>query len=178
MDPRVTSIAEGALRRMGEPARRTPEGALRLGTPSLSQLSNLAALRLEDPVVARVVQALRDGTPVVLDRRRVESELHFESYPPRLREQFGRWFSRISAMGVALVGPDGPEAAGPPPSPPSRDPLPPRAAQEVPTAPPARPERRVFEAVLGAVDPVPRPCLLEPDKPCANCSGRCETLGF
>lgn len=170
MDPRVSSIAEAAVRRMGAPA--TPEAgrALRLDSLTLSQLSNLAALRADDPLVARVLEALRSGAPVLLDRPRTEADLDLGSYPQPLRAQFDRLFARIASLGVALAG----EAAPPRPSPDKpagASPSPVKAATD-------RPERQAFEVILGAVDPAPHPCFLEPDKACESCSGRCRTLGF
>lgn len=179
MDPRVASIAEGALHRMGGDSVRTPEGALHLGTLSLDQLSDLAALRVGDPLAARVVQALLDGTPVSLDRGRVEADLGLAKYPPQLRAQFERWFSRIAGMGVTVVNGS---AYGVAPSTAPSGPVcedPPKPTTRVAAAsPPFQPERQVFEAILGAADPTPHPCFLEPGKPCAGCSGRCRTLGF
>lgn len=170
MDPRVSVVAEAALRRMGgvpRPARGEP---LRIEALTLAQLSDLAAPRPDDPLVAGVVEALRAGTPVLLDRARIEAALDLGGYPPRLREQFERWFARIASFGVALVG----ETAPSPPPPERTDGVPPSLAR----APADHPERQVFEAILGTVDPASHPCFLDPGRICQSCSGRCRTLGF
>jgi hypothetical protein len=174
VDPRVASVAEGALRRMEGAPLSPPDGALHIGDLTLAQLANLASLRIEDPLVARVVAALRAGTPVLLHRERMEKTLGLPGYPPQLRAQFERWFSRIAALGVALSGDGGTGSIARPPSAPMAAPDSEGTSAEVRTLP----ERQIFEAILGTVDPSSRPCLIEPGKPCAGCSGRCRTLGF
>jgi hypothetical protein len=174
MDPRVASVAEGALRRMEGGAPTPSDGTLKIGDLTLAQLANMASLRIEDPLVARVVAALRAGTPVLLHRERVEKALGLPSYPPPLRAQFDRWFSRIAALGVTLASEGQTVGITPLPAAPIGAP--------VPEGPPldarALPERQIFEAILGTMDPSPHPCLLEPGKSCSSCSGRCRTLGF
>jgi hypothetical protein len=174
MDPRVASVAEGALRRMGGGAPSRPEGVLDLGDLTLAQLSNLASLRMEDPLVARVVEALRAGNPVSLHRERVEETLGLPSYPPQLCEIFDHWFSRIAALGVSLS--DDGRTWGIAPRPATL--ISASVSEGHPVEARGLPERQIFEAILDTMDPSPRPCLIEPGKPCAGCSGRCRTLGF
>jgi hypothetical protein len=174
MDPRVASVAEGALRRMEGGNPPPPGGALNIGDLTLAQFANLASLRVEDPVVARVVAALRAGSPVSLHRPRIEEALGLPDYPPQLREQFEIWFSRIAALGVTLASDGRSVGATPPPASLAGTP----SLENSPADAGTRPERRIFEAILETMDPSPRPCLIEPGKPCAECSGRCQTFGF
>ncbi len=178
MDERVKALAQGALRRLGSlpsgtatpPPKPSPggDGALRLSSLTLPQLSRLAYLQAGDPLVDQVLTALKSGRPVYLDRPAVERALSLAEYPPRVREWFSRWFIRISGLGVALVGQEEaplPEASRPAPSPP------------LPSGTSLTPDRQVLREILGEAVPEPHPCWLEPGKACCG-SGRCKTLGF
>lgn len=188
MDDRVKAAAQGALRRLGtgslgaavsQALPQSGRGALRLGTLTLAQLSNLAYLQAEDPVVQQVLEALRSGRPVYLDRPAVERALDLPSYPPRMQEQFARWFSRISGYGIHLTGEAEPLRAAtpavtaPPAPPPPKAPAPPPAT----LAEAESPERQVLADILGQTCPSGSPCVLEPTKGCCG-SGRCKSLGF
>jgi len=179
VEERVRAVAQGALRRLGsgslsDAVRQVPGEALRLERLTLAQLSNLAYLQAEDPLVQEVVEAIRTGRPVHLDRPSVEAHLGLTAYPPRMQEQFARWFSRISGYGIHLTG-----AQTPPGAPAQRT----TPAATTPAAPagagPAAdsPEREVLADILGSACSSERPCVLEPGKGCCG-SGRCKTLGF
>ncbi len=181
MDQRLEAVAKGALRRLtpgteAPPRPSSGKGELRLDKLSLEQLRNLAGLHLEDPLVGSVVDALRSGRPVLLDRAAVERSLELRDYPPRLREQFARWFSRIAGYGVALVGQDaGPPVESPLPTPPS---APVREEGETVCAfSEMSPDQEILAAILGEVECDGKSCVLEPGKVCDG-SGRCKTLGF
>lgn len=179
MDERVKALARGALRRLenlpsgpaGPPPPPAAGGgeALCIASLTLPQLSRLAYLQAGDPLVDRVLEALRGGRPVYLDRPAVERSLGLAEYPPRVRERFARWFVRIAGLGVALVGQE--EA---PPLPEAPRPSPPTSA---PAEAPPTPDRQVLKEILGEALPEPHPCWLEPEKACCG-SGRCKTLGF
>lgn len=179
MDERVKALARGALRRLGPlpsgppppppPPASAGEEALRISSLTLPELSRLAYLQAGDPLVDKVLQALRSGRPVYLDRPAVERALGLAQYPPRVREWFSRWFVRISGLGVALVG----QEEGPPLPEVSPSAPPPPA----PAGAPLTPDRQVLREILGEVAPEPHPCWLEPGKACCG-SGRCKTLGF
>lgn len=186
MNPRVSEIAKGALRRLGTPVEQgggTLPEELRIGALSLPQLSRLAYLQAGDPLVDQVLAMLRAGRPVFLDRPAVEAKLRMAEYPPRVQEQFARWFTRISGYGVALTsGSSTPETSA------SARELPPAASPAPQSAPAAgstpvqsltllSPESQVLSEILGEAVPEPHPCYLEPDKACCG-SGRCKTLGF
>ncbi len=176
MDPRVSEIAKGALRRLGTPVEQgggTLPEELRIGALSLPQLSRLAYLQAGDPLVDQVLAMLRAGRPVFLDRPAVEAKLRMAEYPPRVQEQFARWFTRISGYGVALTsGSSTPETSA------SARELPPAAGSApVQSLTLLSPESQVLSEILGEAVPEPHPCYLEPDKACCG-SGRCKTLGF
>ena len=185
MDPRVSEIAKGALKRLGTPAEQGTgalPAELRIGAISLPQLSRLAYLQAGDPLVDQVLAMLRAGRPVFLDRPAVEAKLGMTEYPPRVQEQFARWFIRISGYGVALTGgsaaQDAPAAARPIPPPESP------VRRSAPAGPPPvtsltllRPDGQILSEILGEAVPEPHPCYLEPGKACCG-SGRCKTLGF
>jgi len=181
VDPRVEKIAKGALLRLSTettpsaPAGPSARDRIHLDRMTIEELRNLAGLHLEDPSVKRVVEALRAGIPVTLDREALEKFLGLQSYPPRLREQFARWFSRIAGYGVALVGEGSlePAPAAPPPAPVSTPPAPkPEASSAALT-----PDRLILAAILEDEICGEKPCVLEPGKICDG-SGRCRTLGF
>jgi len=179
VEERVRAAAQGALRRLGSGSlsaavRSVPGQAVRLDRLTLAQLSNLAYLQAEDPLVQEVMEAIRTGRPVHLDRPAVEAHLGLAAYPPRMQEQFARWFSRISGYGVHLTGAEAPSPAPGRPTPSSSVPVP------LPVATPScveSPEREVLADILGAACSSERPCVLEPGKGCCG-SGRCKTLGF
>ena len=186
MDPRVETLAKGALRRLGVgpsagPAR--PDASpLELNRLTLPQLARLAYLQADDPLVAEVLEAMRRGRPVTMDRPAVEAALGLADYPARVREQFARWFSRISGYGVALRG-SATEARperGIPPEPASTSepaaPSPPRF-EPAAAAEPASADRQVLSEILGGLSAEDHPCWIEPGKVCCG-SGRCKTLGF
>ena len=181
MDPRVSEVARGALQRLmsGDEAgvAPRPDAAFRIGPLSLIQLSRLAYLQAGDPLVDQVLDALKAGRPVVLDRTATEAAIRAHEYPPLVQEQFRRWFARLSEYGIAVgdsqTAPRGASAeaarpqASPPPSP----------------APPVRgvaaltPDRQILSQILGEAVPEAHPCWLEPKKACCG-SGRCKQLGF
>jgi len=185
LEARVEAIARRALERLGTP----PFGAVKASTPptdlhitriGMPQLVRLVYLQAGDPLVDQVLAALKAGRPVYMDRPAIEDALDLAHYPPRLKEQFNRWFSRLSGYGIALV------AARP-------SPLPPTAGEVVGTpqdspAPPvpparlsgstlARPEQAIFSEILGEAVPEPHPCVIDPSRVCSG-SGQCKTLGF
>ncbi len=179
MDARLTEVARTVLRKLESPQSGLP-AELRIGAVSLAQLSRLAYLQAGDPLVEQVLAMLREGRPVYMDRPAVEASLGLAAYPPRLQEQFARWFVRISGYGIALTG--RPEAqapspasavpASPLPSPPAAPPVP-----EVRVLPVVTPDRQIFSQILGDAVPEPHACVKEPGKACCG-SGRCKTLGF
>ncbi|MEW6758116.1 MAG: hypothetical protein AB1347_07845 [Acidobacteriota bacterium] len=190
MDSAVKSLAQGALRRLSGPSS-PPDGPggpgsaplpveLRITRIGLAELSRLAYLQAGDPLVDQVLAMLRAGRPVFLDRPAVERTLGLSSYPPRLQEQFARWFIRISGTGVALVGeecergsslPSVERPAAPPP------PDSPAASQAAPSRTLSSPDRQILREILGEAEPEPHACWIEPGKACCG-SGRCKTLGF
>jgi hypothetical protein len=132
--------------------------------------------------VDQVLAMLRAGRPVFLDRPAVEASLGLGGYPPRVQEQFARWFIRISGYGVALTGGsaahDAPAAAlsMPPPESPVRRSAPAGPAP-VTSLTLLRPDGQILSEILGEAVPEPHTCYLEPGKACCG-SGRCKTLGF
>lgn len=46
------------------------------------------------------------------------------------------------------------------------------------TQPHLSPEKQIFEEILSDVLEKESPCLIEPNKMCLDCSGRCKSLGF
>lgn len=44
--------------------------------------------------------------------------------------------------------------------------------------PPLSPEKQIFEEILSDLLEKESPCIIEPEKICLNCSGRCKSLGF
>lgn len=154
-------------------------GELRISSITLGQLSHLAYLQAGEPLVDEVIEALRTGRPVHLDRPAVEGALKLESYPPRMQETFARWFVRISGFGVHLT-----QAQAPPPI--NRD----GAAVEAALRPAAQgpatgvaqsalafPEKAVLSEILGGACTSGAPCVLEPGKPCTG-TGRCKEFGY
>jgi hypothetical protein len=185
MDPRVKAIADGALQKLaagGDPASPSETGLpsdLRIADMSLAQLSRLAFLQAGDPIVDRVLSMLKVGRPVFLDREAIERKLELDRYPPRVTEQFNRWFSRIAGYGVALVGTSQEPAAEQ--SPPQAIRTEPTRAAGAGTGPktsvlPA-PDSQILSEILGEASPEDHPCWIEPGKVCCG-SGRCKTLGF
>lgn len=177
MDRRVSEVAQGALRMLsGAPSAPEAPGALprelKIGPISLPQLSRLAYLQAGDPLVDQVLATLKAGRPVFLDRPAAEASIRASEYPPRVQEQFRKWFTRVASFGVALTGSDSPPREAPPlpasPAPP---------ACEVKTLPSLTPDRQILSAILGDAVPEPHPCWLEPGKECCG-SGRCKALGF
>jgi hypothetical protein len=137
---------------------------------------------------------LKHGRPVFLDRPAVEARLGLEQYPPRVQEQFRRWFIRIAGYGVALTNAEAPASTAPAvhrgfeaaPAPPAAGTAPPAPAPEAEASvaqPAARtfslasPDRQVLSQILGEAAPEPHPCVKEPGMACCG-SGRCKTLGF
>lgn len=192
MDARVREIAKAALGRLGPQAQAGAAlpGELRIASLTLAQLSRLAYLQAEDPLVDQVLAMLKAGRPVFLDRPAVEAQLGMGTYPPRVQEQFKRWFIRIAGYGVALTGPERPaspaprayqgfEAARTESAPPAPAPAvqPPAPAPSVQAHSIPAPDRQVFSAILGDAAPEPHPCVKEPGQACCG-SGRCKTLGF
>ena len=196
MDEKLTTIAQGALRILGPatPASRQPAsndascahcgatgsvGELRLLAMSLAQLSHLAYLQAGDPLVDQVIEALRLGRPVHLDRPTVEDALGLKRYPPRMQETFARWFVRISGFGVHLTQSPALKAAAQmtasaaPPAPTSS------AEQESSLSPVsmASPEKTVLSDILGETCSSDHPCIMEPGRPCTG-TGRCKEFGF
>ncbi len=192
MDSAVKSLAAGALRRLSGPSAPpddpgAPESAplpaeLRITRIGLAELSRLAYLQAGDPLVDQVLAMLRAGRPVFLDRPAVERAIGLSSYPPRLQEQFARWFIRISGTGVALVGEESergsslPSAERAPAQPPPDSPAP-AASQAAPSRTLSSPDRQILREILGEAEPEPHACWIEPGKACDG-SGRCKTLGF
>lgn len=177
MDRRVSEVAEGALRRLsgapgGSVAADASARELRIGSISLAQLSRLAYLQAGDPLVDQVLAMLKTGRPVLLDRPAVEASIRASEYPPRVQEQFQKWFTRIASFGVALTATAPPARAASPAAP---APAPP--APEVKALPSLTPDRQILSAILGDAVPESHPCWLEPCKECSG-SGRCKTLGF
>jgi hypothetical protein len=177
VDRRVSEVAQGALRRLsGAPAAPEASGSLprelRIGSIGLPQLSRLAFLQAGDPLVDQVLAMLKAGRPVFLDRPAAEASIRASEYPPRVQEQFQKWFTRIASFGVALTG------SAPPPR--EAPPLPASAApppSEVKALPSLTPDRQVLSEILGEAVPESHPCWLEPGKECSG-SGRCKELGF
>ena len=177
MDRRVSEVAEGALRRLsgapgGSGAADTPARELRIGPISLVQLSRLAYLQAGDPLVDQVLAMLKTGRPVFLDRPAVEASILASEYPPRVQEQFQKWFTRIASFGIALTGAEPPPREASPVLPP-----PPPQVAELKVLPSLSPDRQILSAILGEAVPESHPCWLEPGKACCG-SGRCKTLGF
>jgi hypothetical protein len=199
VDARVRQIAKAALEKLGAPPEHAGPlpGELRLSSLTLPQLSRLAYLQAEDPLVEQVLAMLKHGRPVFLDRPAVEARLGLEQYPPRVQEQFRRWFVRIAGYGVALTNAEAPaspapaahrgfEAAPAPPAPATpgtASPAPAPEAEAPGKGPAARtlslasPDRQVLSQILGEAAPEPHPCVKEPGMACCG-SGRCKTLGF
>jgi hypothetical protein len=185
---RVSSIAQRALQRLGSPAPSAGGGALprevRLGRLDMPQLARLVYLQAGDPVVDQVLAMLKAGRPVTMDRPAIEASLGMADYPPRLQEQFNRWFSRLAGYGIHLTAevPTSPlPAASPTPRAPAA-PLLPQPRPIPPAAPVAvtvigRPDQQIFAEILGEAVAEPHPCVKEPGKACCG-SGRCKTLGF
>lgn len=177
MDRRVSDVAHGALRRLSA-APAVPEAPgelpreLRIGSIGLPQLSRLAYLQAGDPLVDQVLAMLKAGRPVFLDRPAAETSIRASEYPPRVQEQFQKWFTRIASFGVALTG-----SASPPREAPSLRVSPAPPAIEVKALPSLTPDRQILSAILGDAVPESHPCWLEPDKACCG-SGRCKSLGF
>ena len=181
---RVSSIAQRALERLGSSippagARGALPREMRIGSVGMSQLARLVYLQAGDPLVDQVLAMLKAGRPVYMDRPALEASLDLAHYPPRLREQFNRWFSRLAGYGIALTG------KSPIPAPPDAAPVPraeppkaqkPAAAQVAATVI-TRPEQEIFAEILGEALPEPHPCVKEPGRACCG-SGRCKTLGF
>ncbi len=171
----MRSVAEGALRLLaaGAPAADAePSCELLITRLTLSQLSRLAYLQAGEPVVDQVLEALRAGRAVHLDRPAVEAALGLGAYPPRMQEQFARWFVRIAGYGVHLAQGEATPAAPAVPAP-----VPAARTGPVVAAAAMEPERAVLAEILGNACPADRPCLLEPSKACCG-SGRCKALGF
>jgi len=184
VDGRVDAIARLALQRLDAPMRPSSgrtgplPAELRIGALPLAQLSRLVYLQAGDPLVDQALAMLKAGRPIFLDRAAIEVALGFADYPPRLQEQFNRWFSRLSGYGIALTG-DPASTADTPASPASLPmlppaPIPPRsfASAVLPRA-----EEQIFAEILGDAVPEPHPCVKEPGVMCCG-SGRCKTLGF
>ena len=145
----------------------------------MPQLVRLVYLQAGDPLVDQVLAALKTGRPVYLDRPAIESALGLNEYPPRLLEQFNRWFSRLAGYGIALVA----ERPSPLLSSPEGA-LSPQSASPTPPSPPrpscatlAHPAQAIFSEILGGAVPEPHPCVMEPGRACCG-SGRCKTLGY
>ena len=185
IDPRVETIARRALERLGTPLLTPAQkgnhpAELRISRIDMPQLVRLVYLQAGDPLVDQVLAALKVGRPVYLDRPAIETALGLAEYPPRLKEQFNRWFSRLAGYGIALVAShpapllspaEGARGGGPA----SADPRPP--APRPSSATPAQPERAIFSEILGEAVPEPHACVIDPGRPCCG-SGRCKTLGF
>ncbi len=185
VEARVEAIARRALERLGTPpSGALPGGAhpgeLRIEGIDMPQLVRLVYLQAGDPLVDRVLASLKAGIPVYLDRPAIEAVLGLAEYPPRLQEQFNRWFSRLAGYGIALVArhpapllspTEGASGARPA----SADPPPP--APRPSTAASAQPERAIFSEILGEAVPEPHACVIDPGRACCG-SGRCKTLGY
>ena len=182
MEPRVSDVARGALKRLSEAAGAEAFSALpaelRIGPVSLVQLSRLAYLQAGDPLVDQVLAMLKAGRPVCLDRSAAEASIRLSDYPPRVQEQFQRWFVRIAGYGIALTGAtetgrrpscQAPSVQASEPSPAS-----PSGTACVSTL---TPDRQILSEILGNAVPESHPCWLEPKKACCG-SGRCKQLGF
>ncbi len=199
---RVEAIAARALARLAAApspgaSGGAPSGALRITRVDMPQLVRLVYLQAGEPLVDQVLAALKAGRPVYLDRPAIEADLGLRDYPPRLQEQFSRWFSRLSGYGIALVGREAPtktsfmaqtppaafdhfvqvsprqEAAAAP-----RDTVARPGSSSASTAASVLiPERQIFSEILGDAVPEPHPCVKEPGVMCCG-SGRCKTLGF
>ena len=201
VDARVEAIARRALERLGTPSSAPVQGAchparLRIARIDMPQLVRLVYLQAGDPLVDQVLAALKGGCPVYMDRPAIETALGLAEYPPRLQEQFNRWFSRLAGYGIALVGQgtsqrDGFVGQAPSPAsdlPVQYSPRPEAAAprdalvhsseaKPSPAASALVPERQIFSEILGEAVPEPHPCVKEPGRACYG-SGRCKTLGF
>jgi hypothetical protein len=150
---------------------------LRIAGIDMPQLVRLVYLQAGDPLVDRVLASLKVGRPVYLDRPAIETALGLAEYPPRLQEQFNRWFSRLAGYGIALVAhrpapPLSPAQSAPGPGPVSPVPLP---AATHPSS--AQPEQAIFSEILGEATPEPHPCIMDPSRQCSG-SGQCKTLGY
>lgn len=197
---RVEAIATRALARLEAGASfaagAAPPREVRITRVDMPQLVRLVYLQAGEPLVDQVLAALKAGRPVYLDRPAIEGALGLRDYPPRLQEQFNRWFSRLSGYGIALVGQGTPEREYPArqaPSPASDPPVQysprpeaaaprdalahPSEAMPSPAASVLVPERQIFSEILGDAVPEPHPCVKEPGVMCCG-SGRCKTLGF
>ncbi len=185
---RVSSIAQRALQRLGSSAPAAASGGalpreVRLGKLDMPQLARLVYLQAGDAVVDQVLAMLKAGRPVYLDRPAIESSLGMADYPPRLQEQFNRWFSRLAGYGIHLTAqasapplPAAPPATRPPaPAPVQVRPSP--AAAPVTATVIGRPDQQLFSEILGDAVAEPHPCVKEPGRACCG-SGRCKTLGF
>jgi hypothetical protein len=155
-------------------------GELRIEGIDMPQLVRLVYLQAGDPLVDRVLASLKAGLPVYLDRPAIETALGLAEYPPRLQEQFNRWFSRLAGYGIALVAchpapPLSPARNEPGPGPVSPVPLPPASLPC--SATPTQPEQALFSEILGEAVPEPHPCVIDPSRDCCG-SGRCKTLGY
>ncbi len=185
MDDRLKSVAQGALRLLGEepaigraahspsvspPAGAESEGSLFISSLTLAQLSRLAYLQAGDPLVDQVIEALRSGRPVHMDRPAVEALLELGQYPPRMRETFARWFVRISGFGVHLAQAGKAAVEAPPPAGESH-------AGAVVSATLPSPEKQVLTDILGGACTSGGRCILEPGKPCTG-TGRCKEFGY
>ena len=192
MDPveaRIEAIARKAMDRLEaaqEPwtAPASSKG-LRIGTIEMPQLARLVYLQAGDPLVDEVLASLKTGRPVFLDRPAIEASLGFAAYPPRLQEQFNRWFSRLAGYGIALVGHSARAATPPhretqerhlPPAEP-RQPTPPSLHPSPSSSSISRPEEAIFSEILGEAVAEAHPCVKEPGRSCCG-SGRCKTLGY
>jgi len=182
---RVAAIARRALERLEiPPSDVLPWGArsaeLRIAGIDMPQLVRLVYLQAGDPLVDRVLWSLKAGIPVFLDRPAIETALGLAEYPPRLQEQFNRWFSRLAGYGIALVAerpapllsPAGSESGT---GPALSDPRPPGPRPSSATI--ARPEQAIFSEILGEAVPEPHACVIDPSQACCG-SGRCKTLGY
>lgn len=196
-EARVEAIARRALERLGTPASAPAQGGahfpeLRITRIDMPQLVHLVYLQAGDPLVDQVLASLKAGRPVYLDRPAIETALGLAEYPPRLQEQFNRWFSRLAGYGIALVanhpspllcapaGAPRPRSISPVPSPfapPFAPPVEPPFRPRPSGATLAHPEQAIFSEILGEAVPEPHPCVKEPGRPCCG-SGRCKTLGF
>lgn len=165
----MSDVARGALKRLSEPERaetsRALPAELRVGPVSLVQLSRLAYLQAGDPLVDQVLAMLKEGRPVFLDRSAAEASIRLSDYPPRVQEQFQRWFVRIAGYGIALTGDRKAEAA------PSREAPQVRTPEPRPASPAGKlsistlaPDRQILSEILGNATPEPHPCWLEPKK--------------
>lgn len=147
----------------------------------MPQLVRLVYLQAGDPLVDQVLAALKAGRPVYMDRPAIETALDLAHYPPRLKEQFNRWFSRLAGYGIALVAerpsPLLPSASGKPPDSCAVSPAAPPPPARPSGSAPVRPEEAIFSEILGEAVPEPHPCVIDPSRVCCG-SGQCKTLGF